>query len=154
MILLRSSPSANSNIIYLSLIKKLFSTATSPLRNLYLRYYVCGRQNLEYNLQSVTADFESKERGYYIYSVEEDYPVNIIIAAGMFSTGGYDIFIVDMDYDGKTFTVTVRETCPGPTDVVFEAFTYPYCEIQLNKLPESVRVVDENGAEFDCLHHL
>ena len=106
--------------------------------------------DLEYNLQSVTIDFQSQDRGYYIFSVEEkDYPVNIIISAGEFSTGGYDICIVDMDYDSKTFTVTVREIYPEPTDVVIEAFTYPCCEIQLNKLPGSVRVVDENGNELD-----
>lgn len=109
--------------------------------------------DLEYNLQSVTIDFQSQDRGYYIFSVEEkDYPVNIIISAGEFSTGGYDICIVDMDYDSKTFTVTVREIYPEPTDVVIEAFTYPCCEIQLNKLPGSVRVVDENGNELDCLY--
>jgi|GEM_PF-2623580 len=109
--------------------------------------------DLEYNLQSVTIDFQSKERGFYIFDVEEhDYPVNIIIAAGEFSTGGYDIFIDDMNYDNNTFTVTVREICPEPTDIVTEAFTYPCCEIQLNKLPGSVRVLDGNGNELDCLY--
>ena len=109
--------------------------------------------DLEYNLQSVSIDFMSRERGYYIFDADGgDYPVNIIIAAGEFSTGGYDIFIVDMDYDGKTLTVTVKETYPEPTDMVTEAFTYPCCEIQLNKLPGSVTVIDESGNELDCLY--
>ena len=109
--------------------------------------------DLKYNLQSVTIDFMSSERGYYIFDADGgDYPVNIIIAAGEFSTGGYDICIVDMDYDGKDFTVTVREIYPDPTDFVTEAFTYPCCEIQLNKLPGSVTVIDESGNELDCLY--
>ncbi|MCR4556262.1 MAG: protease complex subunit PrcB family protein [Saccharofermentans sp.] len=79
---------------------------------------------------------------------EHDYPVNIIIAAGEFSTGGYDICIDDMNYDNNTFTVTVREIYPEPTVIVIEAFTYPCCEIQLNKLPGSVRVLDGTRANL------
>ena len=109
--------------------------------------------DLEYNLQSVSIDFQSQDRGYYIFNVDDnDYPVNVIIASGEFSTGGYDIFIENMDYDGQTFTITVKEIGPEPTDSVIEAFTYPCCEIQLNKLPDTVRVVDESGNELDCLY--
>ena len=106
------------------------------------------------NYQILPSSVEGlKERGYYVFEEREsEYPCKIIIAAGEFSTGGHDIAIVDVRYDGSEVTVVVKETSPAPTDIVTEAFTYPSCGIELSTLPGMVKVTDPNGNEFNCLY--
>ena len=108
---------------------------------------------LNYSIESAASDEPTKERGYYVFGMSEgDYPVSIMITAGEFSTGGYDIQIADMEYDGTELKITVHETAPQPTDMVTEAFTYPSCAVTLSELPSSITVLDEAGNEFDCLY--
>ena len=108
--------------------------------------------DLYYQIVSATSDGAVSERGYYVFENNESkLPYTIYIAAGEFSTGGYDIEIVDVQYDGSELVIVVKETSPGPMDSVTEAFTYPSCTISLSMLPESVKVIDLSGDEFQCL---
>lgn len=95
---------------------------------------------------------QSPERGFYVRNTDDsDLPFAVIITAGEFSTGGYSIEITDVRYDGSELVIVVKETAPGPTDMVTEAFTYPCCGISLSFLPETIKVIDMSGNEFKSL---
>lgn len=107
---------------------------------------------LKYDLEPISPENANPDRGYYVYGPDEgEYPVLIIIDAGEFPTGGYDVCIVNMEYDGNEFTVTIRDIAPEPDDIVPEVLTYPSVGICLSDLPSSIRVVDENGNELERL---
>ena len=109
-----------------------------------------SKASLDYQIMTVNGT--SKDRGYYVVEVEEDgYPYDVIISSGERSTGGYDIQIMSVDYDGSLLTITVDETAPGPTDMVTEALTYPSCAIELSILPDEIKVVTTAGEELKCL---
>ena len=110
-------------------------------------------EDIDYKIETATSGASSDDRGYYVFSTnDEEYPVCVLIAAGEFSTGGHDIGISNLEYDGSELIITVSETAPEPGDIVTEAFTYPCCGIELSKLPQSVKVLDKAGREFDCLY--
>ena len=109
-----------------------------------------SKASLDYQIMTVNGT--SKDRGYYVVEVEEDgYPYDVIISSGEKSTGGYDIQILSVDYDGSLLTITVEETEPGPTDMVTEALTYPCCAIELSLLPDEIKVVSTAGDELKNL---
>ena len=93
------------------------------------------------------------KRGFEVYDSEDkNYPFKMAIWSGPRSTGGYDIEVTSVKYDGETLTVIVRETSPKPEDVVTEAFTYPGCGIEFSILPDSFVVKNEGGAEFELTY--
>ena len=105
-----------------------------------------------FDYRIMTVNGTSKDRGYYVVEVEEDgYPYDVIISSGEKSTGGYDIQILSVDYDGSLLTITVEETEPGPTDMVTEALTYPCCAVELSILPDEIKVVTTAGDELKNL---
>ena len=107
---------------------------------------------LKYKVTAAPDPHGATERGYYVYGPEkQELSYSILISAGEFNTGGHDIGISGIAYDGKTLTITVFETAPKPGDAVTEAFTYPCCAVRFNKLPENIRVVS-GSSEFKCLH--
>ena len=107
---------------------------------------------LKYDLEPISPENAAPARGYYVYGPDEgEYPVLIIIGSGEFPTCGYDVCIVNMEYDGNEFTVTIRDIAPEPDDIVPEVLTYPSVGICLSDLPSSIRVVDENGNELERL---
>jgi len=109
---------------------------------------------LKYNLiTSDTSGSGETERGYYVFQSKEDaaFPYKILIAMGKKSTGGYDISITDIQYDGSNITITVRGTVPAPDSMVTEAITYPACAVEISERPLTFKVVDEGGTEFQCL---
>ena len=109
-----------------------------------------SKASLDYQIMTVNGT--SKDRGYYVVEVEEDgYPYDVIISSGEKSTGGYDIQILSVDFDGSLLTITVEETEPGPTDMVTEALTYPCCAIELSLLPDEIKVVSTAGDELKNL---
>ncbi len=110
---------------------------------------------LKYNLiTSDTSGSGEAERGYYVFQSKEDaaFPYKILIAMGEKSTGGYDISITDIQYDGSNITITVRETVPAPGSMVTEAITYPVCAVEISGLPLSFKVTQEGGPEYDCVY--
>ena len=107
-----------------------------------------------YNLTtSSTSGDGSAEKGYYLFQSEKDeaYPYKVLIAMGERSTGGYDISITDIEYDGSCMTITVKETNPPKDAMVTEAITYPTCAVELSGLPLSMKVKSEGGYEYKCL---
>jgi len=116
---------------------------------------VSGRiGDLKYEIVSEPLNRTSKIRGYLVYGGGEgDYPYSVIVAAGEFNTGGHSIEITHLGFDGSNLTVTVLETEPAPTDSVIQAFTYPCCAVRLSKLPKTVKVVSNDGSEFECIYY-
>ena len=109
--------------------------------------------DLNYSIVTDSSSSENTDRGYYIFDSDEDgLSYYVIISSGEKNTGGYDIFVTDISYDGIEAVITVCETSPGPTDMVFQAFTYPCCAVRFNKLPEKIKVVSEDGKELDLLY--
>ena len=102
---------------------------------------------------SRSGDQEGAVPGFYLFEASEDeYPYKVIIDAGEKNTGGYDIQIVGIEYDGTEVIITVEEITPAPGDVVTQAFTYPCCGVSFDTLPKSIRVVTTAGDEFPCFY--
>ena len=112
-----------------------------------------GKVNgLYYHLIPASSSGSSGRRGYFIFQDRQDkLSYKICIAAGEFSTGGHDIKITDIQYDGSKLKITVKETSPAPTDYVTEAITYPCCAVEIDQLPGEIEIVSQKGAEFDCI---
>lgn len=107
---------------------------------------------LKYELKSLSSENWTQGRGYYVYGPDEGkYPVLIVIDAGEFPTSGYDICIVNMEYDCNEFVVTIRDIVPEQDGMELQVLTYPSVGIYLSALPSSIRVIDESGNELDCL---
>ncbi|MCR5616633.1 MAG: protease complex subunit PrcB family protein [Saccharofermentans sp.] len=105
---------------------------------------------LYYHIIPACSNGVSGKRGYYVIQDKTDkLPYKICIAAGKFTTGGHDIKVTDIQFDGSKLTVTVMETSPAPEDVVTEAFTYPCCALETDKLPETISVVTQKGDAFE-----
>lgn len=107
---------------------------------------------LYYHLIPASSSGESGARGYYVFQDRQDkLSYKILIAAGRFSTGGHDIKITGIHYDGSKLNISVKETSPRDTDVVTEAITHPCCGIEIDKLPGDIEIVSETGARFEHL---
>lgn len=108
---------------------------------------------IDYEIAGSVSTGDSEQRGYYIFmDAEDELPYKVLIAAGEFASGGYDIEITDIAYDGSEMTITVYETAPSPEDAVPDVMSYPCCGVELSVLPESIKVVTTDGYAFDCLY--
>ena len=106
--------------------------------------------DINYSVVTDTAEGRSDARGYCVFEDESDeYPVKVVIQAGEFNTGGYDIEVVDVQIDGGIVIITVEETSPGSGDIVTQAFTYPWCSVGFSRLPDGFKVVNTEGYEFE-----
>ncbi|MBR4948436.1 MAG: protease complex subunit PrcB family protein [Clostridiales bacterium] len=102
---------------------------------------------------SQSGDLAGSEPGFYLFQAAEDeYPYKVIIDAGEKNTGGYDIQITGIEYDGTEAVIIVEETTPAIDDAVTQAFTYPCCGVSFDTLPKSIRVVNTAGDEFPCFY--
>ena len=102
---------------------------------------------------SQSGDLADSEPGFYLFQAAEDeYPYKVIIDAGEKNTGGYDIQITGIEYDGTEAVIIVEETTPAIDDAVTQAFTYPCCGVSFDTLPKSIRVVNTAGDEFPCFY--
>ncbi|MBR6987413.1 MAG: protease complex subunit PrcB family protein [Clostridiales bacterium] len=107
--------------------------------------------DISYRISASSVEGTVETAGFDIFSEEQDiYRFAVIINAGEKSTGGYEINITDIAYDGSEMIITVEETSPGPDEMVTEALTYPSCAVELDKLPKSVKVVWTNGTGLPC----
>ena len=99
--------------------------------------------DLKFHLTTAGASGSVLERGYYILETgDNDYPYMLVVNTGEHSTGGYSSYITDLFYSCDTFMITVATSEPSPESTVIQAVTYPYCGILLNKLPETIDVID------------
>lgn len=102
---------------------------------------------------SQSGDLSGSEPGFYLFQAAEDeYPYKVLINAGEKNTGGYDIQITDIVYDGTEAVIIVEEITPAIDDAVTQAFTYPCCGVSFDTLPKSIRVVTTAGDEFPCFY--
>ena len=93
-----------------------------------------------------------KNRGYYIDSTEEPgAPCCFIICSGQKSTGGYGIRITDLGINGDRLYIVAEETSPAEDAMVTEAIDYPYCVLELDRMPESYDVINTSGLYFSYI---
>ena len=91
--------------------------------------------------------------GYYIDMLnQEGSPYYIVICSGEKNTGGYDIEINGIDYQDGALLITVKETSPAPGDMVTQAIEYPYCVLELDKLPDVIHIVNTEGVVFNVIN--
>ena len=116
----------------------------------------CGnnkeKEALKYTIANTNYYDNAKlaERGYFIEELKSN-DIYLTICMGEHSTGGYDITVNGMQYDetSDTLTITVQEKYPDPNLSVTQAFTYPYCIVSLNRVPNNIKVIDTFGFEFN-----
>lgn len=90
-----------------------------------------------------------ENRGYYIETTDgPNAPCYIIICSGERSCGGYDIRIDEVGIKDGSLVITVEENSPGPDTTCADVINYPYCVLKLNKLPEELRIINQDGTEF------
>ena len=110
--------------------------------------------NYEYTL-SKSQEFEipnQKTRGFYIESPErQDATCYFVICSGQKNTGGHNIKIVDLGMNGNRLFIVAEETSPAPDQMVTEALEYPYCVLELDKMPESYEVINTEGRYFSYI---
>lgn len=107
---------------------------------------------LDYKIIPSKAEGSSAEKGFYVFGTSDgDRPYKILVAAGKFNTGGYDINITGIKFNGTSLVINVKETSPAPAAVVTQAFTYPCCAVEVSKLPDEIKVIGDNGYEYQRL---
>ena len=90
-----------------------------------------------------------KDRGYYIDMLDQpNSPYFIVINSGEKNTGGYGISVVDIGVQDSEVIITVEETSPSAGDIVTQAFTYPSCAVEFDKLPDTFMVINTMGEVF------
>lgn len=89
-----------------------------------------------------------KEKGYYINKISDD-KVLVTISAGTKNTGGYSLELdkIHTNSIGNTY-IYVKEISPNDGDTVTQAITYPTIEIEFNKMPNHLTVIDNNNIEY------
>lgn len=92
------------------------------------------------------------EKGYYFEKENlPDSPLYVYISGGEYGSGGYGLYITNIEVENGNFTITVNETSPKPDEVVTEAFEYPGSMIEISPKPENVEVRNQYGVKFEYL---
>ena len=92
-----------------------------------------------------------EKRGVYVQ--ESDDKFIITVAMGRRSTGGYSISIDHTEEDGDSMHVYVKETSPGPGEVVTQAITYPTVKFELDDYPENLIITNvDTGSEYKLIN--
>ena len=103
-------------------------------------------------------DADYRSRGYYVLTYNENSLFAYAICSGEHSTGGYGIQVSKLELDEEgNLIVTVKETSPGPSAMVTQAFTYPRLTLMISKPADSdkrIIVQTTNGSEFPFLGNL
>ncbi len=89
-----------------------------------------GRDTESYQLVNNQTEFEALCRELKIQGAPEvDFSKKSVAAVfmGQKRSGGYSITIKDVTVNGDTASVVVKNTTPGPDDIVTMALTAPYC---------------------------
>ena len=95
-------------------------------------------------------DARFKAQGYTVIETEEN-SIRCHIFSGEKSSGGYGIEVLSLKEENDILTVTVRETAPGPEDVVTTALTCPHITVSLTPAPKEIRVIGEDSSEYSRL---
>ena len=108
----------------------------------------------EYKITNEMEHAGTTEKGYYMdMEKRPDSPLFVYINSGEHNTGGYDIYVTDIQIDGDMIIITVNDTAPAPDSIVTEAFTYPCCMIELYPRPDSDKIIiqDINGVIYNSV---
>ena len=111
---------------------------------------------IDYKIVNIEYVTNAKEKGYFTLkmTVPKAY-VLIVITAGEKPTGGYAINISDVYEDEEgNFVVKTEETYPDAGSTVFEALTYPTCALSVSRLPEKLKVIDQEGNELKKISNM
>jgi len=103
-------------------------------------------EDLTYTINKSKIKEPLTKRGYAI--VEESNKAIVLIGMGEKNTGGYSIDISKVITSSNTATIYVKETSPKPGDVVTQAFTYPTVQIEFNRKPEKIIVINEETKNY------
>lgn len=98
--------------------------------------------------------FDYSKRGYYVDTYKmPNSPWFYIITMGKQNSGGYSIEISEVKIDkNNNAEVIVKETSPKSGETVTMALTYPAVCLELNKKPNSIRIINTNGEVFEALN--
>ena len=98
--------------------------------------------------------FDFSKRGYYVNTYKmPDSPWYYIITMGEQSTGGFSLEISEVKIDeNNNVEVIVKEKEPKRGEAVTTALTYPSICLEFNKKPNSISIVNTNGAAFKALN--
>ena len=98
--------------------------------------------------------FDYSKRGYYVNTYKmPDSPWFYIITMGKQSSGGYSIEISEVKINkNNDVEVIVKENSPKSGEIVTMAFTYPAVCLELNKMPNSIKIINTNGEVFEALN--
>ena len=98
--------------------------------------------------------FDYSKRGYYVDTYKmPNSPWFYIITMGKQNSGGYSIEISEVKIDkNNNAEVIVKETSPKSGETVTMALTYPAECLELNKKPNSIRIINTNGEVFETLN--
>lgn len=96
-----------------------------------------------------------KEKGYYFEKENlPDSSLYVYISGGEYGSGGYGLYITNIEVENRNFTITVNETSPEPGEEVTEAFTYPGCMVEISPKPESVEIKNQYGVKFNYIDNM
>ena len=98
--------------------------------------------------------FDYSKRGYYVDTYKmPNSPWFYIITMGKQNSGGYSIEISEVKIDkNNNAEVIVKETSPKSGETVTMTLTYPAVCLELNKKPNSIRIINTNGEVFEALN--
>ena len=88
-------------------------------------------------------DYDS--RGYYVNN--EDNKIIVTVAYGKRNTGGYSLEFDKAELEDDTYVIYVKENKPEMNQTVTMALTYPTLDIELNKMPNKLKVISSVTAE-------
>ena len=96
-------------------------------------------------------DARFKTQGYTVIETDEN-GIRCHIFSGEKSSGGCGIEVLSVKEEDGILTVIVRETAPGPEDVVTTALTCPHITVSLTPAPKEIRVMGEDI--FNAMHRI
>jgi hypothetical protein len=101
---------------------------------------------------SELSDEGTVDHGYYTDMYKQpDSPLFVYLNSGEHNTGGYDIVVDNIEADGSSVVITVRDVSPQPDAIVTQAFTYSCRVVEFTPRPETVIVKDVNGKQLDVV---
>ncbi len=103
-------------------------------------------EDLTYSIQKEPYKEKIISRG-YAFAEEKEKNI-VVIAMGEKKTGGYSISIEKVITNNSEATIYVSETSPKPNETVTQAFTYPNVQIEFNRKPTKITVINEKTKEI------
>ena len=101
--------------------------------------------NIKYTILESNEYSGDKTRGYSIRPQDGKYIVTI--SMGEKNTGGYSIEVTNVVVSGNDVTIYVKENTPPRDAMVTMALTYPGVQVELDKVPSTLVVINDETNE-------